>query len=241
MSINLEELKEIYGNILLTLDRADKTPEVKVGFYRYVGITNKIRLRDDRIEIRISDILHAAPVEIHRALAEILVRKLYRKRVPAKFLEIYRGYIGQPELRERSVETRRKRGRKILNGSQGQNYDLDEIFDLINQIYFQSSIPKPRLTWSAQRTYRILGHHDSTHETIVISKSLDDLRVPRFVVEYVVYHEMLHIKHPTQIQNGRRYIHTPAFRRDERDFAFFSEAEEWIEKNASKLERNAKK
>jgi hypothetical protein len=241
MSVNLEELKRIYRNILLTLDRTDRIPEVKVGFYPYVGINNKIRLQENRIEIRISDILHTAPVEIHQALAEILVRKLYRKRVPAKYLEIYRGYIRQGELRERSIETRKRRGRKVLNGSQGQNYDLDEIFDLINQIYFQSVIPKPRLTWSAQRTYRILGHHDSTHETIVISKSLDDLRVPRFVVEYVVYHEMLHIKHPTQIQNGRRAIHTPAFRRDERDFAFFSDAEEWIEKNAGKLKKNAKK
>jgi Zn-finger nucleic acid-binding protein len=39
---------------------------------------------------------------------------------------------------------------------------------------------------------------------------------------------MLHIKHPTKIINGRRYSHTAAFRRDERDFDFFEQSERWI-------------
>jgi hypothetical protein len=216
-------------------------PKIKVEFYPYVGINNKIRLRETSIQVRISDILKTAPREIHLALAEILVKKLYRKRISAKTVEIYREYVKQTEVREKSFESRKKRGRKVLNGSRGENYDLDEIFHLINQIYFQNSLPKPNLTWSAQQTYRILGHHDSTHQTIVISKSLDNLRVPRFVVEYVVYHEMLHIKHPTRYENGRRFNHTPAFRRDEREFAFFEEAEGWIEKNALVLEQKVKK
>lgn len=240
MSIALEQLKQIYEKILLSFITSQNLPKVKIEFYPYVGINNKIQLRDDVIHVKISDILHEAPNEIHQALAEILVKKLYRKRVSAKTLEIYRNYVKQNAVREKSLESRRTRGRKVLNGSQGENYDLNEIFDLLNQIYFQNSISKPQLTWSANNTYRILGHHDATHQTIVVSKSLDDLRVPRFVVEYVVYHEMLHIKHPTRYENGRRYNHTPAFRRDERDFAFFTDAEDWIERNASNLKKKVK-
>lgn len=142
-------------------------------------------------------------------------------------------------MRDKSIEARRTRGRKVLKGARGEIYDLNEIFDLLNQIYFQGAIPKPTLTWSANRTFRILGHHDSTHETVAISKSLDDKSVPRFVVEYVVYHEMLHIKHPTKYINGRRYNHTPSFKRDEQEFAFFEDAENWIERNAQRLKKQA--
>jgi predicted metal-dependent hydrolase len=65
--------------------------------------------------------------------------------------------------------------------------------------------------------------------------------VPRYVVEYVLFHEMLHIHHPTKHVNGRRYNHTPAFRRDERKFSHYKEAEEWIEKSVRKLKRRAKR
>ena len=59
-------------------------------------------------------------------------------------------------------------------------------------------------------------------------------------MEYVVFHEMLHIWHPTQHRNGRRYNHTPAFRRDEEKFLYFDKAEDWIEKNVRVLKKKAK-
>ena len=84
-------------------------------------------------------------------------------------------------------------------------------------------------------------HHDATHDHIAISKSLDTLDTPRYVVEYVVFHEMLHIAHPTKHVNGRRYNHTADFKRDEQKFAYYEESERWIERNVRKLKRNAKK
>ncbi len=238
--MEIEQLRELYHKTLVSIKNPRQLPSLKIEFYPYVGINNRIRLRDDLIHIKLSDLLRDAPLEFHQALAEILLRKLYRKKIPAEVSQIYNNFVRQTAVREKSIESRKTRGRKILKGTRGDYYDLDEIFNLLNQIYFQHTIPKPTLTWSANNTYRILGHHDSTHETIAISKSLDDIRIPRLVVEYVVYHEMLHIKHPTRFENGRRYSHTPAFRRDERDFAFFVEAEEWIEKNSNALKKKVK-
>jgi len=125
--------------------------------------------------------------------------------------------------------------------SKGAVYDLDELFAVLNERYFRNTLPKPVLTWSAKKTYRILGHHDATHETVAISRSLDSADVPRYVVEYVVFHEMLHIAHPTKHVNGRRYNHTAAFKRDEEKFAYFDEAERWIERNVRRLKKEAKK
>lgn len=241
MSVKNEEIVKIYENTYYLNDQTRRPPQVKVEFYPYVGINSRIRLRDGWLIVRISDVLIDAPFEFHRALASILIRKLFRRRMLKNDLDIYQSYLKQAHIHEKSVANRRARGRKVVTTAKGEVYDLDNIFVFLNQVYFESSLPKPVLTWSAKKTFRILGHHDSTHETVAISKSLDDKRVPRFVVEYVVYHEMLHIKHPTVHHNGRRYNHTLAFRRDEENFAYFEEAEKWITENVSALRTQAKK
>jgi len=115
------------------------------------------------------------------------------------------------------------------------------MFDSLNFWYFGGRLQKPTLTWSPRKSFHILGHHDSTHDTISVSRSLDSKSVPQFVVEYVLFHEMLHVAHPTVHHNGRRYNHTPAFRRDERRFANYHAAERWIESNVGKLRRAAKR
>ena len=241
MNIKTEQIKQIYEKILFSTKGFAKNTKLKIEFYPYVGISNKIRLRDDLIHVKLSDILQDAPIEFHEALAEILVKKLYRKRVSNDALEIYRNFVKQTEVRNKSLESKKTRGRKILRGSQGKYYNLDDFFTVLNEMYFDNLIPKPILTWSSKDTYRILGHYDSSHQTISISKSLDDVKVPPFVVSYVVYHEMLHIKHPTRYENGRRYMHTPAFRRDEKEFDEFEEAEEWIEKHWGELSNGKRK
>ena len=213
------------------MNKKSETPEIEVNFYPYIGINHTIRIRDGKVFVRLAEICRDMPFNVHKALAVILVSKLLRKKISPDILETYRGFIKNQELREKVLENKRTRGRKIITTARGEVYDLGEIFTQLNQIYFDGKIRKPTLSWSARKTYRILGHHDAAHETIVVSRSLDDYKTPKYVVEFIVFHEMLHIFHPTQHRNGRRYNHTPQFRRDERKFAFFEEAEIWIEQN----------
>jgi hypothetical protein len=241
LPLNLEQIKKFYEEAFQILGAKRDAPEIEVRFYPYIGINHTIRVRNGKVFVRIAEVCREMPPDAQRALAFILVAKLLRKKVPAQARTIYSNFIKTQEIQAKAVKNKRERGRKIITTSKGEVYDLDVIFERINLLYFQNSIPKPVLTWSSRKTFRILGHHDSTHETIVISKSLDGKKVPSFVVEYVVFHEMLHIHHPTTHRNGRRYNHTPAFRRDERKFAFFDEAEKWIESNVKNLKRNAKR
>ncbi|MBX3288082.1 MAG: M48 family metallopeptidase [Acidobacteria bacterium] len=231
---------ELYRKAFTHYDRDRIIPEINVSFYPYVGINHTIRVRDGRVYVRIAEICGEMPETEHLALAFILVSKLYRRRPPKWARETYAEYIKSDEIRELSTENKRTRGRKVITGTRGEFFDLNEVFDTLNATYFGGNLQKPTLTWSARRTYRILGHHDSTHDTIVISRSLDSHDTPRYVVEYVVFHEMLHIHHPTVHHNGRRYNHTPAFRRDERRFSRYMDAEEWIERNVRKMRRRAR-
>ncbi len=240
-AVDISPIKKFYEEAFRTLNRDAKTPEIEVEFYPYIGINHTIRVRDGKVFVRLAEICRAAPLDVQRALAYILTAKLFRKRVSPLANEIYRKFIKTREIQAKAQESKRVRGRKILNGAQGETYDLGEIFTKINARYFQNSIPPTTLTWSARKTFRVLGHHDATHETIVISKSLDDQSVPPFVVEFVVFHEMLHIFHPTEHRDGRHYNHTPQFRRDEKKFSFYAEAERWIEENAGKFRTQIRK
>lgn len=237
----IQQIKKFYEAAFQSLNGKTNFSGIEIAFYPYIGINHTIRVRDGRIFVRIAEIFRAAPLDVQDALAWILVAKLLRKKVSPAALETYNQYLQTDEIQRKTLESRKLRGRKIVTTAKGEFYDLDEIFERMNRIYFQNSLPKPTLTWSAQKTFQRLGHHDSTHETLVISKSLDDKKVPKFVVDFVVYHEMLHIKHPTVYRNGRRYNHTPAFRLDEEKFAFYDEAEGWIERNAYALKRKVKR
>lgn len=237
----IEQITNLYKEAISWYDPKRPPAPIHVSFYPYIGINHTIRIRSGEIFVRIGEICREMPLPSHKGLAYILTGKLLRKRIPTGAREVYSAYIKSDVIRERASMSKRARGRKVVTTSKGAVYDLDEIFDRVNRDYFRPAIPKPVLTWSAQKTYRILGHHDATHEHVAISKSLDSPDVPRYVVEYVIFHEMLHIAHPTKHVNGRRYNHTAAFKRDERKFAYFEEAERWIERNVRRLKKEAKK
>jgi hypothetical protein len=239
--IPVETIRGFYEEAFSRMDGKQRTPDIDVSFYPYVGLNQTIRVRGGRVYVRIADMCRDMPAEPHRALAYILVAKLLSKRVPAAADRVYSEYISSEEMQDRSHKRKRSHGRKVVTTHKGKVYDLDEIFDNLNFWYFGERLAKPVLTWSSRDTYRILGHHDATHDTIVVSRSLDTPDVPRFVVEYIVFHEMLHIHHPTVHHNGRRYNHTAVFRRDEEKFRYYNEAERWIEQNVRKLKRRAKR
>lgn len=241
MTDQLDQIRIFYDEAFRHYDPKRAVPPVHVLFYPYLGINHTIRIRAGEVYVRISEICHDMPLPCQRGLAYVLVGKLLRKRIPAGAREVYAAYSKSDALRERAAVNKRARGRKVVTSPKGAVYDLVEIFDDVNAKYFADSIPRPVLTWSARKTYRILGHHDATHDHIAISRSLDSRDVPRYIVEYVVFHEMLHIAHPTKHINGRRYNHTPAFKRDERKFAYYDAAERWIAQNVRKLKKSAKK
>ncbi len=205
---------------------------IDVRFYPYAGLRHTIRLRSGHVYVRLSDICKDSPPEVMRALAFVLVSRLLGKRVPAIHERTYRDYSLAPEVMRASDIARRRRGYKRISSAQGEVYDLDKLFAKVNRRYFDSNLAKPTITWSQRKTRTILGHHDRVYETITISKSLDSTQVPEWFVEFILYHEMLHIRHAARMIKGRRYYHTSAFRADERRFAKYDEAQRWLEQIA---------
>src|ERR1700686_301187 len=186
-----EVLASVFDEALRKLVKKEPRPALEARFYRYAGLSATIRLRQGRVYARVSDILAGSPRNVLFALACILVAKLYRLKTPAAQERIYRNHTLNPSVLDASHTARRKRGYKITTSSRGKVYDLGEMFTALNASYFAGQLDRPVLSWSRRRTRRVLGHHDHVHGAIIISTTLDDSRVPRFVVEYVLYHEML--------------------------------------------------
>ncbi|PYT06615.1 MAG: hypothetical protein DMF60_08995 [Acidobacteria bacterium] len=227
-----DSLEAVFDQALRALVKKEPRPKVEARFYPYAGLSSTIRLREGRVLARVSDILVGSPREVLFALASILVAKLYRLKASKVHERVYRAHTLHPPILDASHAVRRNRGYKITTSSRGKVYDLAELFTQLNARYFDGQLESPMLSWSRRRTRRILGHHDHVHRTIIISSTLDDAAIPRFVVEYVLYHEMLHVKHPARLSSGRTIYHGPSFRKDERLFERFNDALKWLEKIA---------
>jgi hypothetical protein len=234
------DLEAIFDEALRALVGREPRPAIEARFYPYAGLSSTIRLRQGRVYARISDILKHSPRDVLYALACILVAKLYRLKVAAEHERTYREYARQPFILNATDAARRTRGYKLTTSPRGQTYDLDELFDDLNARYFGGLLAKPRLSWSQQKTHRVLGHHDHLHGAIIISRTLDATRIPRFVVEYVLYHEMLHAKHLPRRVADRTIYHSQQFRADELQFERYQEAVKWLDKLAAPARRRPK-
>ncbi len=205
-------------------------PAFDVRFYPFTGVNTTIRLRGGKALVRLSDMLEGAPEKVIRAIAHILLAKLYRKPIEAIHANRYRRHLGSEAVTRRAEQVRRSRGRKNVLTAQGHYYDLEEIFERLNRQFFHGLLGQPVLTWSAHSARRMLGHYDAAHNTIVVSKVFDRAETPRYAIEYLLFHEMLHLKHPVQMRGGRRCVHSREFQQDEKMFPELEKVKEFLKK-----------
>ncbi|MBN1486837.1 MAG: hypothetical protein JW981_04295 [Anaerolineae bacterium] len=114
--------------------------------------------------------------------------------------------------------------------TRGHHYDLVEVFERVNNKYFEGSLSCPRLTWNKTLTHRRMGYYQPSNDTLLISITLDNKKVPDYVIDFVMYHELLHKKLGVKLVNGRRYAHTSAFRAAEREFPHYEAAQAFLRK-----------
>jgi len=220
----MSKAEEILASVFKRLHPRTRLEEVKVEFRPFANVNSNIRLSEGRLHARFSDMLEGAPGSVIEALAFILISKLYRQPVPAQYRRRYLRFLNQRDLRRQLHVVRQVRGRKQVLTPKGECYDLEEIFRQLNARYFHGLLGMPVLGWSRACSRVKLGHFDPSHNTIVISRLFDSARVPPKVIEYLLYHEMLHLKHPVQHGAARRRVHPADFQEDERRFEHYEEA-----------------
>jgi hypothetical protein len=203
-------------------------PDLAVEFFAFVSINNTIRMREGKLFVRLSDLLEGAPDPVLRAIAHILLAKMYRKPIERAYATRYRRYISGQDIAKKAHLVRQMRGRKRIESAQGRTYNLETIFADLNQRFFYGLLARPRMTWSRDHARNRLGHYDPAHNAIVVSRVFDHPRVPCYAVEYIVYHEMLHLKHPVKLRGSRRCVHSLEFQAEEKLFPHLDQAKAFL-------------
>lgn len=219
-----ETIEQIYERVFRSLRPRTLVPRITVQFRKYANANSRIRLADGELQVHMSDLLEGAPAPIHEALASILISKLYRKRPSDSVVARYRRYLNRAEVRRTLHLVQRERGRKAYRHAAGRAYDLCAIFEELNFQYFHGLMVRPELGWSARPSRMTLGHYDPAHHLIVLSSLLDSEKVPELLVKYVMFHEMLHLRYPTQHGGARRCVHTKEFKQAEKEFQDYKAA-----------------
>ena len=123
---------------------------------------------------------------------------------------------------------RQQRGRKHVSGPKGEHHDLCALFEELNGRFFNGLMARPNLGWSRRVSRSILGHFDPSHNAIIISRIFDKPEIAKTALEYVMFHEMLHLRHPVESRGARRCIHTPEFKAAEKQFPDLKQAKELL-------------
>lgn len=205
-------------------------PPLTVEYKPFANANSKVRLHGGELSVHITDILVNAPAPVTEALAHILLGKLYRMPAARHYEHRYRLYLNRRDIRRDVNTMRQTRGRKVHRGAQGTVHNLEEVFEQLNREHFGSMMARPGLGWSHVRSRTRLGHFDPSHNMIIISRIFDDPCAPRLALEYVMFHEMLHLQYPVDHSGSRRCVHTPAFKAHEKQFPAYREAKALLKK-----------
>ena len=205
-------------------------PPIVLRFRRFTSLNNTIRLREGRILVSLSDLLEGAPESVIRAIAHILLAKLYKKPIDAAHNLRFKRFATSAAVTRQTELVRYARGSKRFSGPEGRYYHLEEVFDSLNLRFFGGLLGRPELTWSEHHAKRSLGHYDAAHNTIVVSRVFDRPSSPRYAIEYLLYHEMLHLKHPVRMRGLRRCVHSAEFKAEEARFPQLTEALAYIKR-----------
>jgi predicted metal-dependent hydrolase len=198
-----------------------------------------------QLAVRIHRCFVGAPPEILEAVATFLESKKGsdRSRQALRVIRQHFAARAEPSAKHRAHRPPRR--------TEGVALDLREVADDLNARYFDGRLAV-EITWGRgagltqpcrrrTRTSSLqLGSYSYEDNLIRLHRVLDQPGVPRHVIEAVVYHELLHADMPPVVRNGRRYFHTPEFRRRERLYRHLDKANRWIQEHLPELLRDRK-
>jgi len=228
--ILFETPEQLFARVFRELKPRTAVPDVRIDYCRFANANSFIRLESGCLHVRITDVLEGAPSPVLEALAHILISRLYRHPISRLYSDRYRRYLNRREMRRLLQLIRQQRGRKLIAHPRGRTYDLEQLFEDLNARYFYGLMARPDLGWSRRPSRVTLGHYDPSHNVIVLSSILDRPAVPRLAAEYVMFHEMLHLRIPIDHRGARRCVHTPEFKAAEKQFEQLAEAKEMLKR-----------
>lgn len=205
----------------------DMYPDAKLREYdfslKYSGKFNdynaNVKRTGKRIEFNLSNKWKPINDDVKVGLIQGLFNKIFKTKINTQNIELYEIFLKKIHIAVPKVET---------------DAVLEESFDRVNEKYFNGLIEKPNLKWGKE-SIRKLGSYEYGSDTITISRIFANADLK--LLDYIMYHEMLHKLHKFYTKNGKSYHHHTEFHKQEKQF----ENQKQIEIQLNKLVRHCRK
>ncbi len=221
------------GEHFLTVSRVLGKDPVRVTFAEYRELKHTWNSRNGDIEFKISDYLDSAPEEVQRSLAWYLLCRAFGVKCPYHEEGPYLAYVRSKELWNHKREPYLSRAKNLLLTPRGNVRDLKSVLVYVNSYYFSGRLKDPDLVWVDESPLRRFGFYFEPLNLLAANKVLDSERIPRYVLEFVMNHELLHHVDAGNGRNRRRVHHTKEFKEQEKVFTHYEEAERWLRRIVS--------
>jgi hypothetical protein len=165
-------------------------------------------------------------------LEQAMQLMLARRKAERKLLQrdAYDAFVRTLSKNEFALPGARK-VRRVATTGPGKHRSLEDSFARVNAAYFEGRLARPELCWSPVRARRVLGSYQERYDRLIISRVFDSLQVPEFVLDYLMFHELLHkFLGIGRRDDGKRCMHGPEFRSLEKQFKQYAQALAFLKK-----------
>lgn len=228
-SLNLLHRRRLLGHLNQQLGVNKFSLEI----YPYSSKLYSIKPLSGRMEIQIHEALdYMSEYDCKRFASFIRQRKWTDlKRLLAEYQE------KTPQSRELSVHFHSVKANPTHeNHTRGRYYDLEKVFTACNQRNFGGKMARPKVIhWSPRVNHSTMGSYNINEDILMINRGLDRPDVPAYVLDFVMYHELLHKALGIKTSGSRKMAHTKEFRELEQSHPDYERAQSFIQKNAKRL------
>jgi len=187
--------------------------DLKIKYHnKFKPYNANVKYLGNKIHFNLSKKWRTVSREIQIGLIQELLLKIFKVKKKTTNIDLYNIFMKNIHIAVPKEKT---------------NPIMENSFNRVNETYFFGLIEKPNLVWG-YASLRKLGSYEYGSDTITISRIFKDNQE---LLDYIMYHEVLHKKHKFQNKNGRNYHHTAKFKKDEKEF----ENSKIMEREISKL------
>jgi len=158
-----------------------------------------VKYRNDKFQFSLSKSWRTISHEIQIGLIQSLLLRIFKEKKNTINIDMYNIFMKKIHLAAPKTKS---------------DPILDDSFNRVNNFYFYGLIEKPNLAWN-NSSYK-LGSYEYGSDTITISSTLKN--ADQELLDYVMYHEILHKKHKFTSKHGRNHYHDKEFRKKEKEF-----------------------
>ncbi|MBI4980697.1 M48 family metallopeptidase [Candidatus Woesearchaeota archaeon] len=179
---------------------------------RLSDFNSNVRLYGNKLSLNLNLQWKDIDDEIKIGLIQTLLLKILKQKKNTPNIELYHNFIKNIPILTPKTET---------------DNVLEASFQRVNRQFFSNQIEPPNLTWGTDSRTKLASYN---FHRDMISVSAAFKTASERVLDYLMYHELLHKWQKFRHKNGRSFYHTSEFREAEREYPQQKEVEEEIKR-----------